>query len=353
MRKQYLHYFLFLLAVLVFPKNVLAQTVRAGDLIKASSSAVYYLGLDNKRYVFPNERVFYSWYDNFNDVVQISDEQLASYLLGGNISYKPGSRLLKIQSDPKVYAVAADYQDNDAYKPRVTVLRWIENESLAQEFYGENWSESVDDVSDSLYFSYEIGKPIKQGDIFYPNESGYLLHDLYGQIMPSKQVCEDCILNVYKNFSTKIITGSYKDGNVYWRSYPNSVQITGVAIEGDPEIDITGLSLSYSYSGMPFENVDIEVMNSGRYYGDSYGSSIYPTFGTSSASHSITEVDFSMNMYYDEQQRNISFYFPDFKAEPNTSHQFIVTEVRGIDKYGNEVKQSVNVPLDVIRVVED
>src|SRR3989338_4746527 len=75
-----------------------------GDLIKGGTAAVYYYGTDAKRYVFPTEKTYQSWYANFDQVKTVSDTELASYPLGGNVTYRPGVKLIKIMTDPKVYA---------------------------------------------------------------------------------------------------------------------------------------------------------------------------------------------------------------------------------------------------------
>ena len=134
--------------------------VAAGSLIKGESlSSVYYLGEDNKRYIFPNDRVYFSWHDNFNQVQEVSDSQLADYQLGGNVQYKPGAYLVKIQTDPKVYAVGEKGQ-----------LRWIETEQLARSLYGANWNLLVDDIPDSFFFNYKVGAPIDDEDEYDPDE---------------------------------------------------------------------------------------------------------------------------------------------------------------------------------------
>lgn len=344
---KYLILTLIVLILGMIPSSVLAQETRAGDLIKASGPSVYYLGLDGKRYVFPNEKIFYTWYEDFDSVVEISDEELASYLIGGLIAYKPGSRLVKIQSDPKVYAVSAEYQDNDVFKSQKTVLRWIKNETIANEIYGNDWSVRVDDLPDSLFFAYEIGKDIEDS---WFNTGNFSIHDLYGLKAPEKQDCPDCVFNVYRSYYTKIISALYNDGAIFWRTYPNSNQIYGINIEGDPEIDITGLSLEYTYTGAPLEKSDVQVMNSGRYYGDNYGNAIYPTFGTSTASTSTTDINFFRIMDFDQAIRNVTLVMKNFYVQPNTSHQFIVTEIRGVTPEGEVVKQNVYVPLDIIWV---
>ena len=120
-----------------------------GDLIKAGGASVYYVGVDNKRYVFPNDKVYFSWYKDFSGVKTVSDDELAALLIGGNVTYKPGVRLVKIQTDPKVYAVSAD-----------GVLRWVPDEVAAAAIYGTDWKKMIDDVADSFFVNYKIGTDI-------------------------------------------------------------------------------------------------------------------------------------------------------------------------------------------------
>ncbi|MFA5853770.1 MAG: G8 domain-containing protein [Patescibacteria group bacterium] len=120
----------------------------ASSLIKGSSPAVYYVD-EGKRYVFPNEKIYFSWYSGFSDVRQVSDEELASYLIGGNVTYKPASRLVKLQSDPRVFAIGAGGR-----------LRWLSSESAARGLYGDDWNKKVDDLSDAFFFAYKEGEPV-------------------------------------------------------------------------------------------------------------------------------------------------------------------------------------------------
>ncbi|MEY4744266.1 MAG: hypothetical protein RL272_211, partial [Candidatus Parcubacteria bacterium] len=91
-----------------------AKAAASGSLVKASLPAVYYVGQDGKRYVFPNEKTFKTWYSDFSSVVTITDSELAAMTIGGNVTYKPGTRMVKITTDPKVYAV-----DHNG------MLRWV------------------------------------------------------------------------------------------------------------------------------------------------------------------------------------------------------------------------------------
>lgn len=136
-----------------------AGPVRAagdGELIKASGPAVYYAS-GGKRYVFPNEKIYFSWYRDFSGVRTVSDTELASHLIGGNVTYKPGVRLIKLQTDPKVYAVGAGGR-----------LRWIATEEAAKSLYGAQWNKQVDDVSDAYFVDYREGDPIASAADFDP-----------------------------------------------------------------------------------------------------------------------------------------------------------------------------------------
>jgi hypothetical protein len=126
-----------------------------GTLIKAFNfDTVYYCGRDGKRYVFLNERVFYSWFDDFSSLVDMSALDIARIPLGGNITYRPGSRMVKIESDPKVYAIA-----------RGGLLRWVMTEAVAEALYGPNWNQFIDDVPVSFWINYRFGDPITPADV--------------------------------------------------------------------------------------------------------------------------------------------------------------------------------------------
>jgi alpha-L-arabinofuranosidase len=137
--------------------RVFAGSVPAGSLVKGSASAVYYITKDGKRHAFPNERVYFSWYQNYASVQTISDASMASFPLGSNVTYRPGTRLIKVQSDPKVYAVDAP-----------NVLRWVTTEQVASAVYGSAWNTKVDDLSDAFFFNYTVGAPLTDTTSYVP-----------------------------------------------------------------------------------------------------------------------------------------------------------------------------------------
>ncbi len=163
------------MSVVVAPEAGAAAS--AGDLIKMSGlSSVYYLAADGKRYVFPNESTYFSWYSDFSGVVTIPQSELESYPLGANVTVRPGTKLVKITTNPKVYAVTAG-----------GTLLGVPDEATANTLYGSAWAKRIIDVSDAFFTNYKIGtatvsataypqgslvKFSGSADVFYINADG-------------------------------------------------------------------------------------------------------------------------------------------------------------------------------------
>ncbi|MDO8424923.1 MAG: Ig-like domain-containing protein [bacterium] len=121
--------------------------LNAGDLVKGTVfKTVYLVGADGKRYVYPNEVTYKSWHSDFSKVKTLSDADLASLQLGGFVTVRPGTWLVKIESDPKVYAVETG-----------GTLRWVETEARAMKLYGASWSKKIVDVPVSFWVGYKAG----------------------------------------------------------------------------------------------------------------------------------------------------------------------------------------------------
>lgn len=147
--------------------NFTTASFGTGDLIKGSLPAVYYYGANGKRYVFPNEKTYMTWYADFGGVKIISDAELSAIQIGGNVTYKPGVKMVKITTDPKVYAVAAG-----------GTLRWVKTEAIAQALYGANWSLKVEDIPDAFFTNYLVGEPIELAAAFSPAEISSAAKDI-------------------------------------------------------------------------------------------------------------------------------------------------------------------------------
>jgi len=121
-----------------------------GSLIRIPLvSSVYYCGADGQRYVFPNLSTYNSWYPNFSTVQTITPENMNKIMLGGNVTYRPGVKLIKIKTDPRVYAV-----DHDG------TLRLMITPAVAAKYYGTTWAKNVEDIPDAFFTNYKIGTSI-------------------------------------------------------------------------------------------------------------------------------------------------------------------------------------------------
>lgn len=151
-------------AFLLLPAPSSAATLVSGDLIKLlddgnpatqHDTAVYYYGQDGRRYVFPNDKVYFTWYSDFSGVKEIDSTQMASITIGGNVTYKPGVRMVKIVSSPKVYAISKN-----------GTLRPIGSEQVAIDLFGIEWNKLVDDIPDAFFVNYNIGADVNTASAY-------------------------------------------------------------------------------------------------------------------------------------------------------------------------------------------
>ncbi|MBI4450313.1 hypothetical protein HY634_04590, partial [Candidatus Uhrbacteria bacterium] len=129
--------------------RALSAPVGAGSLLRGSAATVYIIGSDGKRYAFPDAQTYRSWYADANGVVRVPDVVLSAFPLGGLVTIRPGTFLVKIQTDPKTYAV----------EPNGT-LRWVPSEEIARALYGDAWNRRIVDVPDAFFATYRSGEAI-------------------------------------------------------------------------------------------------------------------------------------------------------------------------------------------------
>jgi hypothetical protein len=146
--------------------------VDRGSLIKTSCGtttttndpckAVYYYGDDGKRHVFPNEATYFTWYDDFDDVVEVSSDFMSSRSIGKNVTFRPGSVLVKFDSSSSIYAVEKEH-----------TLRRYTTTGLIESDYGDDYEEVLVSISDSLYNNYTIGSVIDSTNDFDRDDEYY------------------------------------------------------------------------------------------------------------------------------------------------------------------------------------
>lgn len=135
------------------------EAISPGDRIKCESlPAVYLFGSDGKRYVFPNEKTYFTWYEDFNGVKTISDRRCSTLPLGrSNVTYRPGTMMVKITTDPRTYAVE-----------RGGILRHVTTQEIAETLFGLNWKNRIHDVPDAFFSNYTVGEPIENSSEYNP-----------------------------------------------------------------------------------------------------------------------------------------------------------------------------------------
>lgn len=143
------------------PAPALPKEVTIGSLIKlANSGSIYFIDQDNRRHAFPNVEVYSSYYPDFSGIQTISSSLMSAIPLGSNVTMRPGTYLVKIQTDSRVYAV-------EPYG----VLKWVNSEQLAVSLYGSDWAKRVVDVEPAFFINYQVGAPINSAS--HPTGSAF------------------------------------------------------------------------------------------------------------------------------------------------------------------------------------
>ena len=146
-----------------------ADTGNLLALLNKTGAAVYYIANNGKKYVYPDAKTYFTWYANFNKVQRVNTAKLDSYPDGGVMPYRAGVKLITHPNTAKVYAVEPD-----------TTIRHIPSESAAKSLFGNNWSQSVQDVITGFFsVSYRLGDPLAgswpTGSVVKYNQDYYYL----------------------------------------------------------------------------------------------------------------------------------------------------------------------------------
>jgi len=125
--------------------KVEATDFAAGDLLKSSaSSAVYYYD-GTELLVFPHEKMYFTYYEDWTGVQTISADDLAGLSFNGkHVTVRPGTVLIKVPDFASVYAVEPG-----------GVLRHVADEATAVTLWGDAWASTVIDVVSSFFSAYD------------------------------------------------------------------------------------------------------------------------------------------------------------------------------------------------------
>ncbi len=120
-----------------------------GTLFRGTLATVYYCGIDGVRYPFPNAKTYFTWYPDFSGVQRVTNAFISSVPVGSYVTYKPGVKMVKLNTDPKTYGVAEG-----------ATLRHMATETVARDVYGIDWNQKIDDVPAPFWSDYRIGPPV-------------------------------------------------------------------------------------------------------------------------------------------------------------------------------------------------
>lgn len=132
------------------------QKLESGTLIKVKGHTAVYLlsgkkndvGYPYRKY-FPNAEVFYSWFSDFSNVVEIDGACIDDYQSGGGINYRPGFYLVKTDVSPNVYAIGSGNKKH-----------LIPDELVASALYGGDWAKKVRILADVFDGNLTKGAPL-------------------------------------------------------------------------------------------------------------------------------------------------------------------------------------------------
>lgn len=158
---------LFFCFVFVLKANAEDNKYSSGTLLALDQkeSAVYYIGEDGKKYIFPDSKTYFTWYDDFEKVIKVGVNELDKYEDGGIMPYRSGTKLITHENTANVYAVEPN-----------GVLKRIASAENAEELYGADWPSLVQDVIPGYFSSsYTVG-----GDLYDKLPTGTLVKE-YGR----------------------------------------------------------------------------------------------------------------------------------------------------------------------------
>ena len=131
--------------------NELPGKLPGGTLLRSSTSAIYYLGLDGKIHPYLHASVFHSWFADFRDVDihTVSAVSLQQYQVGKPVCMRGGTWLIQFQNFPQLYAAESGC--------RLFPLR---SEVEAYLLYGKDWKKrliTLSDLESGVYTTYDRG----------------------------------------------------------------------------------------------------------------------------------------------------------------------------------------------------
>ena len=132
--------------------------IKIGDVLTSQGlESNYYVAPTMKRYVFPNQATLQTWYPVPRFTIKnIERKNLEAVPLGGNVTYRPGMRIIKFATDPEYYVVSKGGVLHSA------------STSILGALYGADWNKRVDALEEYYRADYTIGIAISRSSEYSP-----------------------------------------------------------------------------------------------------------------------------------------------------------------------------------------
>ncbi|MCC6639293.1 hypothetical protein IT409_01905 [Candidatus Falkowbacteria bacterium] len=147
--------------------EVATDVEKSKVVVLSDNGSVYYYGADGKRYIFPTQETFASWFGDYVPAKSLPLEEMQKVPLGGNVTMKPGT-LLTTESDPKIYLITQDSTISPV------------DERVLEVVYGKDYKNRVIDIPNYYFTNYSYGPEIITVDGFPDIEEGLTIDYLKG-----------------------------------------------------------------------------------------------------------------------------------------------------------------------------
>lgn len=122
--------------------SVSTYSPTTGDIVRTPTNpSLYFVGTDGKRHLYSSDSTFWSWYTgDWNNITfgtttktvkVIPQDEFDQLNVGANVTVQPGSRLVRFDNSPIMYAVTGNAQ-----------LAKVD-EATAQKLFGSKWRDSL------------------------------------------------------------------------------------------------------------------------------------------------------------------------------------------------------------------
>jgi hypothetical protein len=129
--------------------------IKVGDFIRSPGfTTVYYVDEGFVRRPFLDAQTYFTYKDNFLNLVGVTDATLPTMPLGKPMLPMAKRVLVKITTDPTVYSIGDD-----------GLLHRIPDEETAGMLYGSDWADYVIDLNLILFMHFDVGEVMTKTDI--------------------------------------------------------------------------------------------------------------------------------------------------------------------------------------------